>query len=107
MKSTPDLPPFAGKAFEVRYDELTAINRYNRDGVTMGYEITEGPYRGAKGEVQYAWQRISPGIYAIAWQEADRSTVVHIDDFDNGNSLSYFTTPQLVLHRLIGSLRPI
>lgn len=107
MNTTRPLAPFAGKTFEVRYEGLTAINAYADDGMHMRYEITEGPYAGAQGEVQYTWQRIAEGIYAISWQEADRSTVVHIDDFDNGTSRSFFTTAQLELHRLEGGLRQI
>ncbi|KHK57620.1 adenylate cyclase [Ralstonia sp. A12] len=101
----PLLPPFAGKTFEVRYDGLTATNAYAEDGIHMRYEITEGPFAGARGEVAYTWQPVADGIYAISWQEADRSTVVHIDDFGAGTSRSFFTTASLELHRLEGSLR--
>jgi hypothetical protein len=57
--------------------------------------------------VAYQWQRIVDNLYAISWQEADRSTVVHIDDFGAGTSRSFFTTPSLELHRLDGSLRTL
>ncbi|MGF6771912.1 hypothetical protein P3T18_004399 [Paraburkholderia sp. GAS199] len=107
MDMTPELAPFAGKSFEVRYEGLTALNIYADDGVSMRYEITEGPYAGAQGHVQYTWHQVAPRTYAIVWQENDRSTVVHIDDFGNGTSLSFFTTAQLDLHRLQGSLRQL
>lgn len=103
--SAPDLPPFAGRTFEVAYDGLAAINAYDADGLTLRYEITEGPLRGAQGEVQYQWREIAPGLHAISWQEADGATVVHIDDFARGTSQSFFTTPTLTLHRLSGTLR--
>ncbi|MBN3761618.1 adenylate cyclase [Burkholderia sp. Ac-20365] len=107
MNTTIEIAPFAGKTFEVRYAGLTALNAYATDGVNMRYEITEGPYKGAAGEVKYAWRQIAPGIFAISWQEADRSTVVHIDDFYEGTSCSFFTTAQLELHRLEGTLRQV
>ncbi|AOJ62636.1 adenylate cyclase [Burkholderia ubonensis] len=107
MNAPSQRPPFAGKTFEVRYAGLTAINAYADDGVHMRYEITEGDFTGAKDEVAYAWQHVAGEIYAISWQEADRATVVHIDDFAAGTSHSFFTAPSLDFHRLDGSLRAL
>ncbi|KVA16572.1 MoaF-related domain-containing protein [Burkholderia ubonensis] len=107
MNASTQRPPFAGKTFEVRYAGLTATNAYADDGVHMRYEITEGDFTGAKGEVAYAWQHVAGEIYAISWQEADRATVVHIDDFAAGTSRSFFTAPSLDFHRLEGSLRAL
>ncbi|NLP63246.1 MoaF-related domain-containing protein [Paraburkholderia sacchari] len=103
----PALPPFAGKTFEVRYDGLTAINAYAPDGIHMRYEITEGDFTGAQGEVAYTWQHVAGETYAISWQEANRATVVHIDDFAAGTSRSFFTAPSLDFFRLEGSLRAL
>ncbi|OJA24538.1 adenylate cyclase [Burkholderia ubonensis] len=105
MNASTQRPPFAGKTFEVRYDSLTAINAYADDGVHMRCEITEGDFTGAKGEVAYTWQYVAGEIYAISWQEADRATVVHIDDFAAGTSRSLFTASSLDFYRLEGSLR--
>lgn len=99
------IAPFAGKTFEVRYQGLTAINAYASDGTHMRYEITEGALSGAHGEVEYAWKEVASQVFAIVWQEVDRSTVVHVDDFGKGVSLSYFTTPKNELVRFEGSLR--
>ncbi|MBN3744205.1 adenylate cyclase [Burkholderia sp. Se-20373] len=107
MNASTPRPPFAGKTFEVRYDGLTALNAYDDDGRHMRYEITEGPYAGAKGEIEYTWQPIAGDTYAISWQEADRATVVHIDDFAAGTSRSFFTASSLDFYRLEGSLRAI
>ncbi|MGN6223025.1 MoaF-related domain-containing protein [Pseudoxanthomonas sp.] len=105
MKGFAVSAPFAGRSFEVRYEGLAAINQYDADGRTMRYRITEGPLRGAEGEAHYQWTRVAEGIFAISWQEADGSTVVHVDDFDRGTSLSFFTTPDGRFHRLDGRLR--
>lgn len=100
-------PPFAGKSFEVRYPGLTAINAYAGDGIHMRYEITEGAFAGATGEVAYTWKHVAGELYAISWQEADRATVVHLDDFTAGISRSFFTAASLEFHRLEGSLRAL
>ncbi|ODV43560.1 adenylate cyclase [Cupriavidus sp. UYMMa02A] len=106
MNAPNPLPPFAGKTFEVRYAGLTAINAYADDGIHMRYEITEGAFAGATGEVAYTWRHLADEIYAISWQEADRATVVHIDDFAAGTSHSFYTAPSSDFYRLEGSLRP-
>lgn len=107
MNAPTQLPPFAGKTFEVRYDGLTATNAYADDGIHMRYEITEGALAGAKGEVAYTWQHVAGEIYAISWQETDRSTVVHLDDFTAGTSRSFFTASSLDFYRLEGSLHAL
>ncbi|MBU9578025.1 adenylate cyclase [Ralstonia mannitolilytica] len=99
------LPPFAGNTFEVGYEGLTATNAYADDGIRMRYAITEGAFAGAEGEVAYTWQHVAGEVYVITWQEADRATVVHIDDFAAGTSRSFFTAPSLDFYRLEGSLR--
>jgi len=105
MNASTQRPPFAGRTFEVRYDGLTALNAYDEDGLHMRYEITEGAYAGAKGEVAYTWRHVAGETYAISWQEADRATVVHLDDFAAGTSRAFFTAASLDFHRLEGSLR--
>jgi hypothetical protein len=104
--TTPTMPPFAGKTYEVRFEGLTALNAYADDGVHLRYTITEGPLRGASGVVRYTWQPVAQGVFAISWQENDGATVVHVDDFERGTSHSFFTTRTLDFHRLQGSLRP-
>ncbi|WP_429811304.1 MoaF-related domain-containing protein [Ensifer sp. B1-9] len=99
-----DAFPHAGKRFEVDYGELVAINAYSSDGNTLNYEITSGPMAGVSGTVEYQWRRLGGETYAISWQEADGSTVVHVDDFQAGRSLSFFTTRQGQFFRLEGSL---
>ena len=99
--------PMAGRRFEVDYGGLVAENAYAEDGIHMRYEITEGDFAGAVGEVAYTWQHVAGEIYAISWQEADRATVVHLDDFAGGTSRSFFTAPSLDFYRLEGSLRAL
>ena len=97
-------PPFAGRSFRVDYDGLSAHNIYSDDGETIRYAIVAGPYAGARGEARCQWQRVSEGVYAISWQEADGATVVHIDDFAQGCSRAFFTASDLSFHRMQGPL---
>lgn len=100
-----DVFPHAGKRFEVEYSDLAAINAYGSEGDTLYYEITSGAMKGVSGTVHFEWRHLAGDSYAISWQEADGSTVVHVDDFQAGRSLSFFTTPEGQFFRLEGSLK--
>ena len=86
---------------------MTVLNVYSDDGCTMRYEVTEGPYAGSSAEVQYAAVELSPGLFALSWQEADRGTVVHVDDFRAGTSRTFYTTADLNFMRMEGSLAKV
>lgn len=106
--SNKPLPPFAGRTFEVRYGEtMTALNIYAADGQTMRYEVTAGPFKGATAEVRYQAEALGAGLYALSWQEADKGTVVHVDDFEGGHSRSYYTTAGHDFVRMAGTLREV
>lgn len=104
QQSNHTLPHFAGRAFRVDYDGLSAHNIYAADGRSVRYAIVAGPYTGASGESPCDWRQIAEGVYAISWQEANGATVVHIDDFAGGRSQAFFTAPDLSFHRMQGGL---
>jgi len=107
MTINPLLPPFAGQTVEVNYDGLAALNDYDEDGLHMTYTITAGDLAGATGRVEYDWQEVANDIFLISWQEADGATVVHVDDFDAHTSRSFYTTPNMDLYRLQGTLSSV
>ncbi|MCW3466959.1 MoaF-related domain-containing protein [Chitinophaga nivalis] len=96
---------FFGRKFRVDYAGLSANNFYSEDGNVVSYEITDGPGKGAKGESPCEWHQIADGIFAISWQEASGATVVHIDNFPEGHSQTFFTTPDMKFYRLQGQLQ--
>jgi hypothetical protein len=105
MTTSATVFPHAGQKFLVSYgDDLSATNAYSIDGKTLRYEIVKGPYKGAAAEVEFQWIAVGDDAYVISWQEADKSTVVHFDDFGQGKSKAFFTTPQLLFYRMQGSL---
>ncbi len=103
-QNPPSQPPFAGRAFRVDYDGLSAHNIYAEDGQSIRYAIVSGPYAGASGESRCEWREISAGVYAISWQEADGATVVHVDDFIQGRSMAFFTAADQTFYRMQGPL---
>lgn len=96
---------FVGHTFRIQYGPaMTVLNTYAEDGRTMRYEVTEGEYAGATAEVLYTAVELAPGLFALSWQEADKGTVVHIDNFAAGTSRTFYTTAELGFLRMEGSL---
>ncbi|QIH08163.1 MULTISPECIES: adenylate cyclase [unclassified Pseudomonas] len=104
MSSSPQIPAFAGRSFQVAYDGLVAHNIYASDGLSIRYAIVSGPYAGASGEAACQWRQIADGVYVISWQETDGATVVHVDDFARGHSQAFFTASDLSFYRMEGPL---
>jgi len=100
-----DLPPFAGNTYEVTYGELVAINAYAADTCKLRYEITAGPLKGNSAEVEYQWRSIDGETFVISWQENDKATVVHLDNFSREASEAFFTTSDLQFFRMQGKVR--
>lgn len=106
--TTPTTQPFVGHTFRIQYGAaMTVLNAYAEDGHTMRYEVTEGEYAGATAEVQYTAVELAPGLFALSWQEADKGTVVHIDNFAAGTSRTFYTTAELGFLRMEGSLAQV
>ena len=67
----------------------------------------EGPYKGTSETVQIAVTPIRPGVFLICWQEADKTSLVHIADFANGIVHSNVTEPNGVFIRRSGTLKEV
>jgi len=50
----------------------------------MTLTTAAGPFKGTSETVQIAVTPIRPGVFLICWQEANKTTVVHVEDFANG-----------------------
>ncbi len=99
------LRPFVGRTFRIDYGEaMRVLNIYAEDGQTMRYEVLTGAFAGASAVVRYDAVEIDQGLYALSWQEADKGTVVHVDDFSGGKSRSFYTTATHDFVRMAGTL---
>lgn len=87
------MPFLDASSIEIRYgDAMKALNIRAADGESMRYEVTAGAFKGATAEVNYQAEQIGPGLYVLSWREADKGTVVHVDDFAAATLAS--TTPR-------------
>ncbi len=80
--STIHFPAF-GHVYEAHFGSWVHHLHFESETV-MTLTTAEGPYEGASETVQIAVTPIRPGVFMVCWQEANRTTVVHIEDFENG-----------------------
>jgi hypothetical protein len=67
----------------------------------------EGPFKGISETVQISVTPIRPGVFMISWQEADKTTVVHVEDFENGIVHTNVTEPNGAFLRRSGTLKKL
>jgi hypothetical protein len=104
ISMTQDQFPHSGKTFLVTYPTMKATNAYSADGLSLRYEILSGAYRGTTALVNFKWTKVGDDSFLISWQEADRATVVHFDNFRDGQSETFFTAATLEFIRLQGTI---
>jgi hypothetical protein len=75
--------PHIGKAYLFDYGELVIRVRYLTDK-KLAWEQVKGPEAGTRGEEEYSFAAIRPGICFIWWQEKDSSVVSQVVDFEQG-----------------------
>jgi predicted homoserine dehydrogenase-like protein len=89
--------------YELEFPEFTAeISVLSAQ--ELQYEIKEGRYE-RQEVVNYQAFQLRPGVFVISWQEKDKSTVVHIEDFENKKIYSFGTPADHSFIRTIGNIR--
>jgi hypothetical protein len=75
--------PAVGHVYEANFGSWVHHLRFESEAV-MILTNAEGPFAGISETVQITVTSIRPGVFMICWQEADKTTVVHVEDFENG-----------------------
>src|SRR5262249_36667883 len=59
--------------------------------------------RGGSETVAIKSEPITEGIFLVVWQEADKTTVVHIEDFNKKTIVTNITNPDLTFEQFHGT----
>jgi hypothetical protein len=81
MSTTPF--PAVGHVYEANFGSWVHHLHFESETV-MTLTTAAGLLKGTSETVQIAVTPIRPGVFLICWQEADKTTVVHVEDFENG-----------------------
>jgi molybdenum cofactor biosynthesis MoaF-like protein len=74
--------PAVGHVYEANFGSWVHHLHFESETV-MTLTTAEGPFRGTFETVQIAVTPIRPGVFMICWQEKDKTTVVHVEDYKN------------------------
>lgn len=93
--------PDVGHIYEVHFDGAVLKVRYESEEVMT---LTDQA-RGASETVRMSTTEIRPGVLMISWQEASKTTVVHVVDFENRIVYANTTRPDGTFIRMKGTLK--
>ncbi len=98
--------PAVGHMYEANFGSWVHHLHFDSEAV-MTLTNAEDPFAGTSETVQIAVTPIRPGVFMICWQEADKTTVVHLDDFENGIVHTCVTEPNGVFIHKSGTLKEV
>ena len=88
------LVDFGAFRVQLSFTSLTSLTYYNvaADGSIQGSETVI---------IKIEW--IVDQIFLVTWQEADKTTVVHIEDYDRQTIVTNITNPNLTFDQFHGT----
>jgi hypothetical protein len=93
--------PDIGHIYEVHFDGAVLKVRYESEEVMT---LTDQA-KGTSETVRMSTTEIRPGVLMISWQEASKTTVVHLVDFENGIVYANTTLSDGTFLRMKGTLK--
>jgi len=99
-------PVFVGKQYNVAYSGGPSLLLDFKSATFMEGTFLAGPNKGQKLSITFTAKEIGPSIYMLYWQEQDKTTVVHVDDFAKQVSYSNITLPDGTFLNFSGPLTP-
>lgn len=70
-------------------------------------EIEPGGGRGSSETVQISVLPVRTGLFIVRWQEADKTTVVHVEDYRENTIVTNITDPTLAFSQYQGTMTQI
>ncbi len=65
--------------------------------------VNQDGSRGASETVKITIEDIADQIFLVTWQESDKTTVVHVEDFEKKTIVTNITNPDLTFEQFHGS----
>lgn len=105
---TEALFPHAGKSYKIRFSNgLEVKNSYAVDQNIIEVEFLSGDLAGTQMTVAFEWTALPGENFLISWQEEDKSTVVHCDNFEQKLCRAFYTTMKGDFYVMTGEILPV
>lgn len=99
--------PAVGHTYEVDYGGDFLVRLEFKSVTALTIYGMKGKYADFVENVAIMVTPIRPGVFMVAWQEENKTTVAHVEDFENGIIYANITQPGNVFLRLQGFFRLI
>jgi hypothetical protein len=97
-------PVFVGKKYNVSYMGGPSLRLEFKSATALEGTFLAGPSKGQVLKITYTAKEVAPSVYMLTWQEADKTTVTHVDDFSRMVSYSNVTLPDGTFMNMVGRL---
>jgi hypothetical protein len=98
--------PVIGHSFVVNFGEYVFKLDFKSE-TEMTYTSLKGSTTGTSETVQITRKEIRPNVFMVYWQEQDKTTVTHVEDFSKGVVYTNITHPDNTFTNLGGTLVPV
>ncbi|QCJ01064.1 MoaF-related domain-containing protein [Agrobacterium larrymoorei] len=85
--------PAVGHAYEVDFGGGNAFRIAFNSNTEMVFTRLVEPNKGSVETVRFTHKPIRDDVFLVYWQEADKTTVVHVEDFGKGEIYTNITGP--------------
>lgn len=100
-----DMPPvFIGKKYNVSYVGGPSLRLEFKSATALEGTVLAGPNKGQVLKITYTAKEVAPSVYILTWQDADKTSVTHVDDFSRMVSYSNVTMPNGSFTNMVGRL---
>ena len=98
--------PGAGQRYLVDFVAFRVILSFD-EGSSLTYSVVNS--NGSVGQtetVEFSWELVAPDVALVTWQEKDKTTVVHIEDYGQYKIVTNITNPDLTFEQYHGKFAP-
>jgi len=85
--------PAIGHEYQVDFGGGNAFTIAFKSDKEMTFTKLQDPNKGQIETIYFTQKRIRDGIHMVYWQEANKTTVVHVEDFAEGVVYTNITAP--------------
>lgn len=85
--------PAVGHTYRVDFGDGNAFDIAFASDREMTFTKLQMPRLGMKETIRFEHRKIRDGVYLVYWQETDKTTVVHLEDFAEGMVYTHITGP--------------
>ena len=101
--SASPFPPL-GHVYEVNFGEDFVFHFRFDSETSLTFTGQAGALKGFTETVATTVTPIRPGVFMVSWQEPNKTTVVRVDDYENGIVYTNITWPDMSFTRRQGTL---